>query len=456
MNSMTKVAIAAATAIIAQTSVSQAATIGTYAFTNQTDFPTATGVTFGQFTRTGLGSASTTGAFSSNGFSTDASIDTTEYVQFQVTALSGYQLTGTSLSYTHDRDNQGPGNSKTGPQSGAIRYSANSFSSSGQGTFTPADSATSDSWNFTDFTVANGQSVSFRFYGWAAKGTEAGNKLNLDNVALLGDVQALARLNASSTSLPARIIKDAAASYTITTTNTANSGGTIAAQTLNFDYGLQSAVGLSITSGETATGIRRNGDGSPTSADTTVTVDTSSAGTRSGSLKVDSTNAFETASPLPSFSVDVLDHSNGTLRHGADIGDTLDLTLNALVGQTVSEEIAIQNIIANALLGADFTAKLDYIGISETDAGDVFSNTLTDFGLLAAGEEALFSIGLDTTSQGTFTGQYLITVRDEALSGMGGVQTLTINLTASVVPEPACLSLLGLSGLALIARRKKA
>ena len=87
------------------------------------------------------------------------------------------------------------------------------------------------------------------------------------------------------------------------------------------------------------------------------------------------------------------------------------------------------------------------------DSGNAFSTDATDFTDLSAGSTSnLFDMYLNTSQAGTFSGQYQFNLSDEQdLSGWAGQQTLTLNVTATVVPEPTTLVLVGGSMLGLLA-----
>jgi hypothetical protein len=84
------------------------------------------------------------------------------------------------------------------------------------------------------------------------------------------------------------------------------------------------------------------------------------------------------------------------------------------------------------------TAISDPLGIFTTDA---MSFVFTD---LPAGQTSgLMDLFLNTSQLGNFSGQYQFSLSDEQdLSGWAGGQTLTLNVTADVVPEPSTLALL--------------
>ena len=58
-------------------------------------------------------------------------------------------------------------------------------------------------------------------------------------------------------------------------------------------------------------------------------------------------------------------------------------------------------------------------------------------------ESGLFDLFINTSASGEYSGQYQFNLSDEQdLSGHAGQQTLTVNVTADVVPEPRTLALL--------------
>ena len=148
----------------------------------------------------------------------------------------------------------------------------------------------------------------------------------------------------------------------------------------------------------------------------------------------------------------VLDHAAAAFANGST---ALNLNFGTLqVGSgTQSLQFQIENLPAayRAALDLDsVTALSDPLGVFSTDAAP-----FTD---LAPGTTSgLFDLFLNTSQVGEFSGQYQFNLSDEKdLSGHAGQQTLTLNVTADVVPEPSTLALLaagavGLAGLRLAA-----
>ena len=63
----------------------------------------------------------------------------------------------------------------------------------------------------------------------------------------------------------------------------------------------------------------------------------------------------------------------------------------------------------------------------------------------------LFDVSLDTLAVGQFSGEYQFNLSDEQdLSGHAGQQTLTLDVSAEVVPEPNTLALLAAGALGLL------
>ncbi len=116
---------------------------------------TATGVTAGSLTRApGLTAAAGTGSINASGWPTSSAIDPTKYFTLSVTPPSGCKLAITSLSV--DAKSSG-----TGPASGAVATSADSFAAS-----SPMMTSTPDT---VSLTVANASGmIELRIYGFAA------------------------------------------------------------------------------------------------------------------------------------------------------------------------------------------------------------------------------------------------------------------------------------------------
>src|SRR5687768_1672427 len=118
------------------------------------------------------------GAFSSVGWSTDATIDLTRYVQFVLTPNAGQQLNLTAIQFIA-RINRG---TELGPRDirASIFIGANTTPQASMD-FSPSGHAfNSFSFDFADFSTDS--SVTVRFYGWDVPNNKNG-PLALDNVA---------------------------------------------------------------------------------------------------------------------------------------------------------------------------------------------------------------------------------------------------------------------------------
>jgi hypothetical protein len=150
----------------------------------------------------------------------------------------------------------------------------------------------------------------------------------------------------------------------------------------------------------------------------------------------------------------VLDHAAAAFANG---GTTLNLNFGTLqLGSgTQSLHFQIENLPAAYRAGLDLDsvqAISDPLGLFSTDAmpfADMAPSTMS----------GLMDLFVSTSQMGEFSGQYQFNLSDEQdLSGHAGQQSLTLNVTADVVPEPSTLSLLaaatlGLAGCAWRRRR---
>ena len=142
----------------------------------------------------------------------------------------------------------------------------------------------------------------------------------------------------------------------------------------------------------------------------------------------------------------VLDHAAAAFANG---NTTLDLNFGTLQqgSGTQSLPFQIENLFATYRAGLD----LDSVMVL-SDPDEAFSTDATTFTDLAPGSvSGLLHILLDTSQEGQFSGQYQFSLSDEKdLSGHAGQQTLTLNVTADVVPEPSTLALLAAGALGLL------
>ena len=144
--------------------------------------PTQENMTYGVFSR--VGGVTYSGArdlFSSEGWE-NTMYDSTRYVEFVLTPATGYSFDLTSLAFSHQKGANGPANGRV-----TMSYGTQSVSYD----YLPSKSnpLTPLTWDFDNLSAGLNQAVTFRFYGWGAKGN-AGNdvRLDFDDVAINGSI----------------------------------------------------------------------------------------------------------------------------------------------------------------------------------------------------------------------------------------------------------------------------
>lgn len=195
---------------------------------------TITGASLSDVTRGSFVSCNATAnVFNSSFTATGTSIDLTKYLEFTVTAASGYDVTLTSVTYDRQRSTAGCQNSRI-----AHNFGGN-FITTYQDDPTVATTIGNQLWDFTDFTIVAGNSVTFRIYGW---NNSAGGTFRIDNLKIFGSVASSTANTVSVSVSPSSATE--AASTTVTITATASSAvGT----TQTVDYAIS---GTGITSSD--------------------------------------------------------------------------------------------------------------------------------------------------------------------------------------------------------------
>jgi hypothetical protein len=152
-------------------------------------------------------------------------------------------------------------------------------------------------------------------------------------------------------------------------------------------------------------------------------------------------------------SVSVLSHADGSFDPNLE-----KKTLLIDFGPLNKNGSASQHFnITNLDVGSGYTAALNLLGAVETsDPGGKFSlNPSISFSNLAGGQtSSFFDVFFDLSTEGTFTGSYTLNLSDENLPGAQN-QTMTVNVTGTVIPEPATVGLLALGVVGLVARRRR-
>ena len=141
------------------------------------------------FTRSTVICYAFVGVFNSTSLNNTATINNASYIEFSVTANAGSQLNVASLSFVRDASN-------TAPNQLEVRYSTDGFTTStswGAAPRTPTTSA-STTWDFSDFSVRPGTTLTFRFYPYGTQRADLGTgaasstsgTFSVDNVTLNG------------------------------------------------------------------------------------------------------------------------------------------------------------------------------------------------------------------------------------------------------------------------------
>ncbi len=195
---------------------------------------TITGASLSDVTRGSFVSCNATAnVFNSSFTATGTSIDLTKYVEFTVTAAAGYDVTLTSITYDRQRSGSGCQNSRV-----AHNFGGN-FTTTYLDDATVPTSAAAFPWDFTDFTIISGNSVTFRIYGW---NNSAGGTFRIDNLKLFGSVASSVANTVSVGVSPTSTTETATNTVTITVTSSSTVSGN---QTV--DYAI---TGTGITSSD--------------------------------------------------------------------------------------------------------------------------------------------------------------------------------------------------------------
>jgi autotransporter-associated beta strand protein len=263
--------------------------------------------------------------------------------------------------------------------------------------------------------------------------TQAGNILtNLaqvaDHLPVVADYQIPAKMSASLSTLPARVITGAVVAGTLSVSNSAPVSVSQGADRLDYGYSSSGMLSGSGTGSDMALGSVKTHS---------IQVNTSQIGPATGSVDVLATSP-QTASPTftQPVTMGVLGHATGSFSPSSLI-TTLDVDFGTLTQGTgaANQSFSIYNM--PGALGPDWTARLDLDAFNSSGSG-LFSTTLSPFVNLPAGNSLEFGLSLSTTTVGLFEGSYLLGLSDEDLPGATN-QSLSINVRGSVVSPEAVL-----------------
>jgi len=215
---------------------------GTGACPTQGNTPVvATNATGAAMLRSTLTCNSTGNVFNSTTLNATGSLSLTSYIEFSVTANAGYKLNLTSLSFFRQGSN-------TAPNLLDVRYSTDGFVTNTAWGAVPNTTTGGGilTWDFTDFSVSNPTTITFRFYPYGtqrcdltAPAAVSTGTFRVDDVTLNGTVSSTSTLSVPSSgagSLAAfgNVCKNTTAgsnSFTITGTSLTSANVTVAAAT---------------------------------------------------------------------------------------------------------------------------------------------------------------------------------------------------------------------------------
>ncbi len=246
---------------------------------------------------------------------------------------------------------------------------------------------------------------------------------------------------------PAMIALSSGTSATIISGGTATVGMTVS-NAPSSGYNLNYTLNAAVLSGSATLGAITSGTGSlapSASQSCTLPAASTTLGVSTISFTASDPNSSN-GSQTTTATLTVLDHAAAAFANGST---TLNLNFGTLqVGSgTQSLQYQIENLPAAYRAGLD----LDSVMVL-SDSGGVFSTDASPFTDLAQGSMSnLFNLFLDTSQPGQFSGVYQFNLSDEQdLSGHAGQQTLTLDVTANVVPEASTLALLAAGALGLL------
>ena len=297
-------------------------------------------------------------------------------------------------------------------------------------------------------------------FGGAYPGACPNGSLTANSAATIGLAAAINAtiISGGTAALCATVTNSATSStlYGMTQSGGSSNDGTMFSLTVPGANILNYELSATVQSGIATLGAITSGTGSlapSASQSSTVSATSTHLGVNSIALTASDPNSSN-LSQTTTATLTVLDHAAAAFAKGST---TLDLSFGTLhVGSgTQALQFQIENLPAAYRAGLD----LDSVMVL-SDPESVFSTDAAAFTDLAQGTMSnLFDLFLNTSQVGEFSGQYQFNLSDEKdLSGHAGQQTLTLNVTAEVVPEPSTLvllltSALGLAGFAWRRRR---
>jgi len=261
-------------------------------------------------------------------------------------------------------------------------------------------------------------------YTLAQSGTVLANLARVtDHLPVVADYQLPAKLAASLAAAPPTVIRGAAISTTLTVSNAAPVAVVQGADRLDYGYAASGGLTGSGTGSDLALGV---GNTHP------IALSTAAAGLFSGTVSVVATSP-QTAAPTSSQTVTmgVLDHASGSFASATTLA-SLDIDFGTLLQGTGPADRTFSIFNRAGSLGGAWTAKLDLDGVLASVPGGIFSTTLAPFVGLAAGASRTYGLSMLTTTTGSFSGTYSLSLSDEDLPGATS-QALALTVRGAVV-----------------------
>jgi endonuclease/exonuclease/phosphatase family metal-dependent hydrolase len=273
------------------------------------------------------------------------------------------------------------------------------------------------------FSLINGSYHPFTNNGSIASGGQSPNSFvrsASDHYPVVADYRYPAKMSMSVGSVPATVIVGASVPVNVTITNTAPVN--IASGADGLDYTVSGNGSLS------GSGVGTNVLATSAGNVHTLAMNTSSVGTRSGTVTANSSSQEVGNGTLTqNVSTNVIDHAHPSISVGSiDFG---------VRGRGLGVATA-SFFIANTLGGVGATAGLDLDSIGASGSTGALTTTAVTFANLAAGagtsSRQTFVATLSDAGNGTFSATYAFNVSDQNLPGATSLGTLSLTLSGIV------------------------
>ncbi|MFM7205433.1 MAG: autotransporter-associated beta strand repeat-containing protein [Planctomycetaceae bacterium] len=252
-----------------------------------------------------------------------------------------------------------------------------------------------------------------------------------DHLPVVADYQLPARLSAGLAGAPTTVIRGGSATVSLSVSNSAPVGVVRGADRLDYTY-----AGTGICAGSGTGSDQALGGGNVHE----LSLSTAAIGAVTGTVTVQATSPqAANASFAQAVTLSVLEHATGSFVSGST-ATTLDIDFGTLTQGTgtASRSGGVFNRAGG--LGDGWTARLDLDVVTPAVPGGIFSTTLAPFLGLASGSSRAFGVSMLSTTTGSFSGSYTLSLSDQDLPG-ATTRTMTMSLRGTVVsPATAVLS----------------